>query len=134
MDNLTRIMLRNLAIAVVIVLLCAATAFAQDLRVGDVTKGVVTIPVCDTPEQVRDVLDHGKKGKQAMIARLAHYNRQLVNGVPACGIATSQIAILQVLWEEKVDGETVTAIVIMVPQGNIFIGLTTFPVLRGTPT
>jgi hypothetical protein len=125
-------MIRNLIIAVVLVFLCASTAFAQ-LRVGEVTPPI-QIPVCDTPEQAKDVLAHGKKGMKAFMERLGHYNRQLKDGVPACGMYQGQVAILEVVASGQVDDKVVTAIVVMVPEGHLFIGFTTLKVERGQST
>jgi hypothetical protein len=128
-----RVIIRDLIIAVIIVLLCAATAFAQ-MKVGEVVN-VHGMPVCDTQEQARDVVGHGKKGGvPALLARLRHYNDQVKDGVPACGILNGQVAIMQILFTEKVGNDMVTVIVIMVPEGHLFVGLTTLKVGAGQST
>lgn len=126
-------MIRNLVIAIILVALCASTAFAQ-LKVGQVVD-VQGMPICDTEEQIRDVVDQGKSGGvPALLNRLRYYNNQLVDGVPACGILNGQVALMQILFTEKMGDIRVTALVIMVPEGHLFVGLTTLKVEAGQRT
>lgn len=103
------------------------------MKVGEPTPAVLSVPACDTPDQMRDVMNHGKKGKKALLARLTHYNKQLVDGVPACGEIVSQVFILAVLYTEKIENQDVTVFVFLHPTGAVFVGITTLKIENGTP-
>jgi len=117
-----------------LVALCAlpAIVWAQSLTVGKESEAILEgVPTCDTLDQMRDVWSKGTFKEQA--ERLMHYNRQVKDGAPACGMATTDLTVTRVYGKKTVEGQTVYLISYVAVGGSkTFYAMTTIPIHDGS--
>ena len=118
----------TLLLLIFVISMLPTRVFGQTLPIGEPSHGIVRVPACDTPEQARDVMEHGKKGMKAFKQRMEHYGVPQDGKEPACGMVEAPILIIAVLATERIEDKDVTVFVFAVPEGRIFIGFTTMKV------